>query len=92
MVLLHPRVTAGRKGLPLPVSPGRPEEEELGRIAHRRSEADALRREKERLMREFFKLGVAISNRGWFGDSKKRLDKLDRDLADIDRKIEETGQ
>jgi len=92
MVLLRHRVTAGRDGSPLPQPPGRPEEEELKRIALRRAEADGLRLQKDHLISEFFKLGVAISNRGWFGDSKRRLTKLDKELAELDRRIEEIGQ
>ena len=91
-MLLRRRATAGRKGLPLPVPSSRPEEQELQRIASKRSQADELRKKKESILKDFLKLGVAISDRGWFGDSKKRLAKLDKDLEEIDRKIQEIGQ
>ena len=92
MALLRHRDTARRSGGPRPVPPGRPEEEELQRIAGRRVEADRLRKEQSRLLFAFMKLGAGISDRGWFGDSKKRFDKLCRDIEEIDRKIEELGQ
>jgi len=93
MALLRSRVTAGRGGGPRPISPGRSDEEiELSRIAGRRAEADKLRDKQRELMIAFMKLGAGVSDRGWFGDSKKRFDKLNRDIEAIDRKIEELGQ
>lgn len=92
MVLLRRRATAGRKGLPLPVPSSRPEEEELKRISSGRLEADKLRAKKEKLLFEFVKIGVGISDRGWFGDSRKRLALLELELDEIDKKLQEIGQ
>jgi hypothetical protein len=91
-MLLRRRATAGRKGLPLPLPSGRPEEDELKRIADQRAQADKLRKKRDRLIVEFLKLGVGISDRGWFGDSRKRLALLEIELEEIDKKIQEIGQ
>lgn len=78
--------------MPLPEPPGRPEEQELQRIARRRVEADELRKRKDQLLFDFMHLGAAISERGWFGKSKARFSKLNREIEEIDRQIEELGQ
>jgi len=61
-------------------------------VAKAKAKADELRAKKEVVLKGFLELGVAISERGWFGDSQKRLKQMDRELEQIEREIEETGQ